>query len=206
MKEMGTMTEPTPVVVVPVQPVNPQSAASPGLTAASVRPTRRLAAELEWHWRLIAVIVAIGTLAYAFVLAWHETSEGIATAAAFTVALFALIFALAGVVPASVKIGDVEFQLRQAESHGKAEGTAEGHLEGIKAGTRLATKVCEGTLDVADVKEAVTTALTSDTPIDLPDAHVQVPNLQNEVASAQANEIANSLQVIAEAARGNENQ
>jgi hypothetical protein len=149
-----------------------------------VPPTRRVSAELEPQWRFAAGVVGVGTLIYACVLAWHDGAEGVATAAAFAVAFFALIFGLAGVVPASVKVGDVEVKIQQAKQEGreegKEEGKEEGALTGFMAGAKVATDVKEQRLRVDDVKEAVKAALMSDDPLRLSDIDVRIPKLASE--------------------------
>jgi hypothetical protein len=144
--------------------------------------------------------VGVATLIYACVLAWHEDAEGVATAAAFAVAFFALIFALAGVVPASVKIGDVEVKIQQAKEEGKAEGKEEGKeeggLEGFMAGASVATDLQMNRLDIDTVRTAVKTALMSDEPLRLASGiEVSVPKLASEEAANDCTaEIVNALQ------------
>ena len=196
---------PTPVVAIPVQQLPPggiaQQASSTAGTTSPVLPGRRMAAELEWYWRVVAAVVGVVTLAYAFLLGWHETAEGVATAAAFAVALFTLIFALAGVVPASVKVGDVEVKLQQAKEEGKKEGAEQGGLQGVKVGAALAARVQRGEIQADDVGQALKTALMTDKPLelDLPAANVQVPmpKLEDEkAADVHAQEITSVLRTM----------
>ena len=163
---------PTPVPSAPIAAV----------AVPAVPRSGRLSAELEPHWRYTAGIVGIGILIYACVLAWREETEGVATAAAFALALFAMIFALAGVVPASVKVGDVEVKIRQAEENGKEQGG----LEGFIAGTKVASEVKAGHMDPGTVEAAAKAALTSDNPLRLTEVGVEVP--VPKMASEQANE------------------
>lgn len=108
---------------------------------------------------------------YACVLAWREEAEGVATAAAFAVALLALIFALAGVVPASIRVGDVEFKIQQAKDEGKEEGG----LEGFVAGAKVAAEVRAGRMEPDAVAAAAKAALTSDHPLRMAEIGVEVP-------------------------------
>jgi hypothetical protein len=142
--------------------------------------THRVGAELQTQWRISAGVVGVLVLSYGGILAWREQSDGIAVASAFAVGLVALIFALAGVVPASVKVGDVQIQLQQAKAEGKVEGKVEGKLEGKEEGRQegavhglqTAAEVCEkvksGELQPEQVEAALNQALSSDAPLDLP--------------------------------------
>jgi hypothetical protein len=153
------------------RPTPASTASIAAVAVPAMPPPGRISAELEPHWRYTAGIVGIGILVYACVLAWREETEGVATAAAFALALLALIFALAGVVPASVKVGDVEFKIRQAEESGKEQGG----LEGFIAGTKVASEVKEGHMDPDAVVAATRAALTSDNPLRVPEVGVEVP-------------------------------
>jgi hypothetical protein len=189
--------------------ITPGTDASASSAAASrpAQPSPRVAAELDPHWRALACIVGILSLAYGAVLAWREDADGIAVAAAFAVGLANLIFALAGVVPSSVKVGDVEFQLQRAKAEGKeegaqlgkAQGKAEGVQEGAVAGLRTAAALCEkvkeGEMQPAEVEAVLAEALSSDKPLDLPLVEgppLPVANLGDE-APAAANRLAQAF-------------
>ncbi|TCN43308.1 hypothetical protein EV644_10253 [Kribbella orskensis] len=170
---------------------------------ANALPTQRLGAELETRWRIAAGAIGVLVLGYGGVLAWREQSDGIAVASAFAVGLVTLIFALAGVVPASVKVGDVQVQLQQAKADGKVEGKVEGRVEGkaegkeegAVAGLRTAAEVCEkvksGDLRPEQVEAALTEALSSDAPFDL--AAVSAPPLPVANLGAAASATASAM-------------
>jgi hypothetical protein len=197
--------QPPSVVPIPVQYPMPGSAAVP------VPSPGRVAAEMHVAWRVTSALVGAATLVFAAVLAWHEDTEGVASAAAFGVAFFALIFAFAGVVPASVKVGDIEVKVQQAKEDGKEEGKKAGKEEGWKegaeatgldafiAGCEVAQKVSTGDLDLDTIKTEVAAALSSEMSIDLPDMDkkVPVPNLDSASANARAGEIVDVLAPVA---------
>jgi hypothetical protein len=195
-----------PPPAIPIQPMSATGIAQPPsalvASALPVPPARRMAAELDWYWRVGAAVIGVATLAYAFMLAWYKTAQGVATAAAFAVALFALIFALAGVVPASVKVGDLEVKLQQAKEQGKEEGTEQGGLQGFKAAIAVAAGVRSGEVQPDDISQGLKAALMSDKPMEvrLPEATVRVPVPKlgdAKAAEAHAQEVATSLEAIA---------
>jgi hypothetical protein len=182
-------------IVVPV--AGPAAGSAPIL-----RPTR-VGAALETRWRVLAGLVGIVGLVFGGVLAWREQTEGLAVASAFAVGLITLIFAFAGVVPASIKVGDVEVQLKQAvaegKEQGKQEGKEEGKQEGAVAGLQTAAAVCEkvkeGLLLPEEVEAALAEALSTAAPLDLPAvsaAPLAVADLGAD-ASATASAIAQAL-------------
>jgi hypothetical protein len=173
--------------------------AAPAPASASLLRSARVGAALETHWRVLAGLVGIVALAFGAVLAWREESEGIAVASVFAVGLVTLIFALAGVVPANIKVGDVEVQLLQAtaegKKQGKQEGKEEGKQEGAAAGLQAVKAVCEkvkeGVLQPEGVEAALTEALSTPAPLDLP--AVSAPPLDVADLSADARATASAI-------------
>jgi hypothetical protein len=171
---MNDISQPTDT---PGQAMTVVQVPAPALSTPTVPgalPTDRVASQLEGGWRLTAAVVGVVVLAFACVLAWREETEGVATAAAFAVAIFALIFAFAGVVPASIKIGDL-ITIENA----KKEGKEEGKVEGLVAGAKVATAVQGQNIDKPVIEEAVMKALTTDEPLRLGGIEVPVPMLEN---------------------------
>jgi hypothetical protein len=73
-----------------------------------------VAVQLQWYLRTLSALGAMSALVYAALLGWRTNANGVVTAAAFAVGFLFATFALAGVVPANIKIGDVEVKLQQA--------------------------------------------------------------------------------------------
>jgi hypothetical protein len=65
---------------------------------------------------------------------WRTNANGVVTAAAFAVGFLFATFTLADVVPAKIKVGDVEVKLQQA----RQRGAEEGRIRGLEAALRSA--------------------------------------------------------------------
>jgi hypothetical protein len=139
-------------------------------------------------WRVVSVICGAGAFVFGGMLAWQEKSDGIAVASAFAVAAIAFVFGLAGVVPASVKVGDVELALQQAKQQGSEEGQKRGVVQGITTAAVVKQCMNEGLVPAEQVKSALTQALTTDAPLDtdaigVPKGVLDLPNLGAEGAA-----------------------
>lgn len=194
------------------------SGAPGGIAAAP--PSRRVAAEVNGELRWFAGVIGVGAIAYGAVLAWRDGGDGVAIASVFAVGLIALIFAMAGVVPASVKVGDLEMKLSQAEERGKQEGITEGKAQGITEGKAQgiaegkaegkASGALAGLLTAAEIRAAVErkevppdelrkaleAALSSDSPLKLsalPDTALTTPTLDVHAAEEIAAEVTEKL-------------
>ncbi len=109
------------------------------------------------YLRSAAAVAAVSALVYAAVLGWRTDANGVVTAAAFAVGFLFATFALAGVVPASIKIGDVELKMQQE----RKDAADEGRVQGLEAGAAISKVVAAGELRVDQVEAALRAALTS---------------------------------------------
>jgi hypothetical protein len=153
-------------------------------------PGTRVAVQLQWHLRAAAALGAISALGYASVLGWRSNTDGVVTAAAFAVGFLFATFALAGVVPASIKIGDVELELQQAGD--------EGRVEGLAAGIAISKSVVTGELPVEQVETALQNALTSPEPLKIDGINLSVPQLTDFAAKTNTQAVKDSLVTVAE--------
>lgn len=149
--------------------------------------------QLQWYLRAAAAVGAIGALGYAFVLGWRADANGVATAAAFAVGFLFATFALAGVVPANVKIGDVEVKLQQARD----SGTQKGRVEGLTAGAAISERVAAGELPVERVEAALRTALTSPESLRVDHIDLPVAQLAPPAAEEHVQQVAHALIAVA---------
>jgi hypothetical protein len=180
IRAMSDMTQPTEVRGPAMTVVQVPAPTTSTPTVPGVLPTDRVASKLEGLWRLTAAVVGVAVLAFACVLAWREETEGVAAAAAFAVAILTLIFAFAGVVPASIKIGDL-ITIENAKNEGKKVGK----LEGLVDGAKVATAVQTANIDKPVIEEAVKKALTTNQPLRLGGIEVPVPKLESDQAAEQ---------------------
>src|SRR5205823_12418116 len=120
-------------------------------------PGNHVAVQLQWYLRALSALGAVSALVYAALLGWRTNANGVVTAAAFAIGFLFATFALAGVVPANIKVGDVEVKLQQAREHGADEG----RVEGLAAGAAISKSVAAGDLPVEQVDTALQAALTS---------------------------------------------
>lgn len=128
----------------------------------------------------------------ASVLGWRTDTNGVVTAAAFAVGfLFATL--LAGVVPATIKIGDVEVKLQQA----RESGADEGRVEGLAAGVAISKKVAAGDLPVDRVETALHTTLTSPESLRVDGIDLPVAQFAPSVADAKMQAVADALTTVA---------
>lgn len=156
---------------------------------APARPAR-LAVELPAGARWTSAGAAAACLAYALVLGWREDGDGVAVAAAFATALLLATAALGGVVPSSIRVGDVEVRLQQAREDGRDEG----RVEGLASGTAISSKVATGELDAADVLAALHTALRTPGPLRVDGLRVPVPQLPGPEADAVVAAVGDALE------------
>ncbi|HEY7100529.1 MAG TPA: hypothetical protein VH573_02690 [Mycobacteriales bacterium] len=98
--------------------------------------------------RWIVAVAAVASLGYGFVLGSDDDSNGVTVAAALAVGVLLLVVALAGQLPSSLKVGDVELKLDQARA------------DGVRDGAKLAAKAATG-MSTADIEQAATQALGS---------------------------------------------
>lgn len=93
-------------------------------------------------------LIAAGALAYGFRFGVDNKASGVAVAAALAVGLLLLVVALAGQVPSTLKVGDVEVKLDQARA------------EGARDGAKLAANAAMG-MSYEEIEEAAQQALGS---------------------------------------------
>ncbi len=168
---------------------------TPALPAAAPPPAvHRPAVRLQTGYRVAAAVAAVASLGDAFVLGWRDSADGTAVAAAFVTGFLFASFALAGVVPSSIKVGDVELSLQQAKDAGR--------VEGIGAGTHLAAQVASGQLGVDEVSRALHTALTTDADLQVDGVHLPVPRLSPQAAEQALHTVVAALQVAGRGADG----
>lgn len=158
----------------------------------------RMAVRLNRYLRGAAALVAVSALGYAAVLGWRTDANGVVTAAAFTVGFLFATFALAGVVPASIKIGDVELKMQQEREDAADEGRNEGRVQGLEAGTAISKVVAAGELRVDQVEAALRAALTSPESLRVHGIDLAVPQLAPHVAERNVQKVANALTTVAE--------
>jgi len=157
-------------------------------------PTGRVAVQLKWHLRAVAGLGAVSALGYASVLGWRTDANGVVTAAAFAVGFLFATFALAGVVPASIKIGDVELKMQQE----LADAADEGRVQGLEAGAVISKGVAAGDLPVDQVEAALRTALTSQESLRVDGVDLPVPQLASHAAEENVQRVANALTMVAQ--------
>jgi hypothetical protein len=126
-------------------------------------------------------------------LGWRINANGVVTAAAFAIGFLFATFALAGVVPANITIGDVEVKLQQARDNGADEGRA----EGLATGTAISKAVAAGDLRVDQVHAALHTALTSPEPLRIDGINLPVAQLTPSAAEAAIQTVADALTTVA---------
>ncbi|MBV9141702.1 MAG: hypothetical protein JO115_12420 [Pseudonocardiales bacterium] len=158
-------------------------------TPGSSLPGNRVAVPLQGYLRILSAVAAVSALGYAAVLGWRTNANGVVTAAAFAVGFLFATFALAGAVPTSIKIGDVEVKLQQARENGA--------VEGLTAGAAISKGVAAGDLPVEQVQEALHTALTSPKPLRLNDIDLPVAQLAPFAATARTQEVVDALRTVA---------
>jgi hypothetical protein len=156
-------------------------------------PGNHIAVQLQWYLRTLSALGAISALVYAALLGWRTNANGVVTAAAFAVGFLFATFALAGVVPANIKIGDVEVKLQQARENGAEEG----RVEGLAAGTAISKRVAAGDLEVDHVQAALHTALTSPEALRIDGINLPVAQLAPSAAEAKIQTVADALTTVA---------
>jgi uncharacterized membrane protein len=179
----------TTAMAAPVMAIPVPAPAVAGLPAP-VPPTGRLAAELEGRWRVVAAVVAGLSLVYGGILAWRANTNGVAVAAHFGVGIISFVFALAGVVPASVKLGDLEVKLQQAQEQAREEGKQQGSLAGLQAAVEIA-QLPPSERD--EVKDSLAEALRTDEPLSLSQVELPLPKLADADARRNAATITDAL-------------
>ncbi|HEU0090420.1 MAG TPA: hypothetical protein VFQ77_22635 [Pseudonocardiaceae bacterium] len=162
-------------------------------TPGASLPGDRVAVQLQWYLRTAAALGAISALGYAAVLGWRTDANGIVTAAAFAVGFLFATFALAGVVPANIKVGDVEVKLQQA----RERGAYEGRVEGLAAGADISKSVAAGDLLVERVETALRTALTSPESLRIDGVELPIAQLPPSAAEAKIHAVADALATVA---------
>ncbi|MGH3997365.1 MAG: hypothetical protein ACRDTJ_07875 [Pseudonocardiaceae bacterium] len=156
-------------------------------------PGDRVAVQLHRCLRAMAALGAVSALLYASVLGWRTDSNGVVTAAAFAVGFLFATFALAGVVPATIKIGDVKVKLQQARD----SGADEGRVEGLAAGVAISKSVAAGDLPVDRVETALHTALTSPESLRVDGIDQPVAQFAPSAADAKIQAVADALTTVA---------
>jgi hypothetical protein len=156
-------------------------------------PGNRVAVQLQWYLRAAAALGAVSAFGYASVLGWRTNANGIVTAAAFAVGFLFATFALAGVVPANIKIGDVEVKMQQA----RESGADEGRVQGLAAGVSISKGVAAGDLPVDQVTEALHAALTSPESLRVDGIDLSVAQLAPSAAHTHVQAVADALTTVA---------
>jgi hypothetical protein len=159
-------------------------------------PTARVAAKMEDWQRGLAALGAVVALLYAGVLGLRENSDGIATAAAFAVGLLFALVALTGVVPASIKVGDVELKLEQAKQQGKVEGQTWGMAQGATMTAEVAAL-----RDPSGALQEMTAALPAEAPDELKEQARKAIEKAIDITAAAARAKPDEWQQQAEGAR-----
>lgn len=162
-------------------------------------PGARVAVQLRWTLRAAAAAGAVSALGYAFVLGWRTDANGVVTAAAFAVGFLFATFALAGVVPANIKIGDVEVKLQQARENGAHEG----RVDGLAAGAAISKHVAEGDMPVDQVEAALRTALTSPESFRIDHIDLPIAQLAPSAAEAKIHAVMDALTTVAKHTEAN---
>jgi hypothetical protein len=92
----------------------------PASTTDRDKPAARaVAVKLDPWQRVVALILMALTLGFGAYLAYRN-NNGVGTAAVFAVALIMLIAGFGGVLPTSLKVGDVEVAIDEARMQGPA--------------------------------------------------------------------------------------
>jgi hypothetical protein len=156
-------------------------------------PGDRVAVQLHWCLRALAALGAVSALLYVSVLGWRTDTNGVVTAAAFAVGFLFATFALAGVVPASIKIGDVELKMQQE----RKDAADEGRVQGLEAGAAISKGVAAGELRVDQVEAALRAALTSPESLQVNGINLPVPQLAPSAAERNVQKVANALTTVA---------
>src|SRR5918998_2173880 len=159
------------------------------VTPRAALPGARVAVPLNWYLRAAAGLGAVSALGYAAVLGWRTDANGVVTAAAFAVGFLFATFALSGVVPASIKIGDVELKMQQE----RKDAADEGRVQGLEAGAAMSKVVAAGELQVDQVEAALRAALTSPDSLRVDGIDLAVPQLAPSVAERNVQNVANAL-------------
>jgi len=153
-----------------------------------------VAVQLNRYLRSAAAVAAVSALGYAAVLGWRTDANGVVTAAAFAVGFLFATFALAGVVPASIKIGDVELKMQQE----RKDAADEGRVQGLEAGAAISKVVAAGELRVDQVEAALRAALTSPESLRVDGIDLPVPQLAPPAAEKNVQKVADALTTVAE--------
>jgi hypothetical protein len=164
------------------------------VTPRAALPGARVAVPLNRYLRSAAALAAVSALGYAAVLGWRTDANGVVTAAAFAVGFLFATFALAGVVPASIKIGDVELKMQQE----RKDAADEGRVQGLEAGAAISKVVAAGELQVDQVEAALRAALTGPESLRVDDIDLPVPQLAVAAAERNVQKVADALTTVAE--------
>jgi hypothetical protein len=162
-------------------------------TSRAPLPGGRVAVQLKWHLRGAAALGAVSALGYAAVIGWRTEANGVVTASAFAIGFLFATFALAGVVPASIKIGDVELKMQQDLE----DAANEGRVQGLEAGAAISQGVAAGDLPVDQVEAALRTALTSQESLQVDGVNLLVPQLAPSAAEKNVQKVADALTTVA---------
>jgi hypothetical protein len=156
-------------------------------------PGNRVTVQLQGYLRTLSALGAVSALGYASVLGWRTNANGVVTAAAFAIGFLFATFALAGVVPANIKIGDVEVKLQQARENGADEG----RVEGLAAGAAISKGVAAGDLGIDRITAALQSALTSPESLRIDGINLPVAQLTQSAAEAKVQTVADALMTVA---------
>jgi hypothetical protein len=156
-------------------------------------PGNRVAVQLQGYLRALSALGAVSALGYASMLGWRTNANGVVTAAAFAIGFLFATFALAGVVPANIKIGDVEVKLQQARENGADEG----RVEGLAAGAAISKGVAAGDLGIDRITAALQSALTSPESLRIDGINLPVAQLTQSAAEAKVQTVADALMTVA---------
>jgi hypothetical protein len=162
------------------------------MTSPSAPAATRVAVGLRWPLRAAAAFGAASALAYGAALGWRAEANGVATAAAFAVGFLFATFALSGVVPSTIKVGDVEVQLDRARESGKQAG----HVDGLAAGAAISRQVAAGDLPVERVEAALRAALTGPGPLRVDGIHLPVPHVATAEAEDAVRQVGEALATV----------
>src|SRR5918998_2029616 len=164
------------------------------VTPRAALPGARVAVPLNRYLRSAAALAAMSALGYAAVLGWRTEANGVVTAAAFAVGFLFATFALAGVVPASIKVGDVELKMQQE----RKDAADEGRVQGLEAGAAISKVVAAGELQVDQVEAALRAALTGPESLRVDGIDLPVPQLAVAAAERNVQKVADALTTVAE--------
>jgi hypothetical protein len=128
-------------------------------------------------------LLGVAGFGYAAWLGTDKNISGVTVAAAFAVAMLLLIVAIAGQVPASLKVGDVSLQMYAAAK-----------AEGVQQGAKLAAEAAKGE-DVDKVSDMAASAFPQ-SELETAGVKTALTTVRNEAQAVKAATEANGPQAL----------